>query len=265
MQARSSFAVLASLLLGVAALLSACGGASLPGRPGTVLVTGANRGIGLELARQYAARGWRVIATARRPEEATQLRELAAAHAGAVVIEALDVTDHAQIDALARRYRDRPLHLLINNAGITGGAPSQALGQMDYEVFRQVLEVNTVAPMKMAEAFLPQLAAAHGKVVTITSSQGSLARVGKARLYWYRASKAAVNMLMRNLAFDVQPRGIAVALVNPGAVDTDMMRGSSVALQEPADAVARIIAVIDRVTVESTGRFWDRKGGELPW
>lgn len=255
---------LAILLLTVPALLSARVIAGTEDS-GTVLITGANRGIGLELARQYAARGWRVIATARNPEEATELRRLAEANARTVTAETLDVTDHGQIDALARKYRDRPLHLLINNAGIFGGEPSQTLGHMNYEVFRQVLEVNTVAPMKMVEAFLPQLAAARGKVVTISSAQGSIGRVDDAQYYWYRASKVAVNMLMHSLAFDVKPNGIAVALVAPGPVATEMTRGANVPLQKPADAVVRIIAVIDRVTLATTGRYWDRSGDELPW
>jgi len=264
MRAWASFAVLAILLLTVPTLLPARDSAGTPGK-GTVLITGANRGIGLELARQYAARGWQVIATARKPEEATELRRLAEAYGGAVVVETLDVTNHLQIDALARKYRDRPCHLLINNAGITGGESSQLLGRMNYEVFRKVLEVNTVAPMKMAEAFLPQLVAAHGKVVTISSAQGSLSRVDDAQHYWYRASKVAVNMLMHSLAFDVRPNGIAVALVAPGPVDTGMNRSRNASLQEPVDAVARIIAVIDRVTLATTGRFWDRNGDDLPW
>jgi NAD(P)-dependent dehydrogenase (short-subunit alcohol dehydrogenase family) len=231
---------------------------------GTVLITGANRGIGLELARQYAARGWRVIATARKPGEAAELQRLAEP-GGSFTIETLDVSNHLQIDALARKYRDQPLHLLINNAGITGGEPSQTLGHMNYEVFRQVLEVNAIGPMKMAEAFLPQLVAAHGKIVTLSSAQASLGLVNDGQHYWYRASKVAVNMLMHSLAFNVKPKGVVVALVAPGPVATDMNRAGAETLQTPAVAVTRIIGVIDQVTLATTGRFWDRSGDELPW
>ncbi len=232
--------------------------------PPTVLITGANRGIGLELARQYAARGWRVIATARKPAEAAALAELAAAHPS-VVIEALDVTDGAAIAAIAAKYKDRPIDVLINNAGISGRR-GQALGSLDYDDYRVVLETNTIAPMRVTEALLPNVVAStQKKIVTISSSEGSISRVDSPRGYAYRSSKAAVNMLMRNLAFDVQARGVTVALVNPGPVDTDMMKGARIALQPPADAVEKVIGIIDRVTPEHTGRFWDYQGGELPW
>lgn len=229
-----------------------------------VLITGASRGIGLELARQYARRGWQVIATARRPAEAEALAAVAAAHP-AVTIEPLDVTDGAAIAALARKYHGRPIDLLINNAGIAGPR-GQGPGSFDYDAYRSVLETNTIAPLRIAEAFLPQVAAsAQRKIVTISTSEGSITQVNSPRGYWYRSSKAAVNMLMRNLAFDVQARGITVALVNPGPVDTDMMKGVPMPLQAPAEAVAKVIAIIDRLTPETTGRFWDFQGGELPW
>jgi NAD(P)-dependent dehydrogenase (short-subunit alcohol dehydrogenase family) len=230
----------------------------------TVLITGANRGIGLELARQYTARGWQVIATARHPAQATELAALAAGHP-AVAIEALDVTDAAAVAALAAKYRGRPIDVLINNAGITGPR-GQALGSFDYDAYRQVLDTNAIGPLRMAEAFLPNVAAgAGGKIVTLSSSEASIALVDSPRAYWYRSSKAAVNMLMRNLAFDVRARGVAVALVNPGPVDTDMMKGVRMPLQKPADAVAKVIGIIDRLTPQETGRFWDYQGAEVPW
>jgi len=233
--------------------------------PPTVLITGANRGIGLELARQYAARDWRVIATARRPAQAGELTALAAAHPR-VAIEPLDVTDAAAIATLAAKYAGQPIDVLINNAGIAGSRAGQGLGTLDYDLYRQVLETNVVAPMRVTEALLANVAAsAQKKIVTISSSEGSISGVDAPRGYWYRSSKAAVNMLMRNLAFDVRKRGISVALVNPGPVDTDMMKGVPMPLQRPADAVAKVIAIIDRVTLDTTGRFWDYEGGELPW
>jgi NAD(P)-dependent dehydrogenase (short-subunit alcohol dehydrogenase family) len=231
----------------------------------TVLVTGANRGIGLALARAYAARGWKVIGTARKPAEATELQALAASDRD-VSVEALDVTDHAQVDALAARLKGRPIDLLINNAGITGNIGSQVFGRLDYEVAREVFATNAIAPMKVSEALLPNLVAGQQKkLVTISSSEGSIGEVNAGRLYWYRASKAAVNMEMRNLAFAVNKDGIAVALVNPGPVATDMMKGARMPLQPVDEAAAKVIRQIDQLTLEKTARFWDYNGGELPW
>ncbi len=233
--------------------------------PATVLVTGANRGIGLSLARIYLERGWKVIATARRPEEAAALRTLAAADPD-LTVEALDVKDHAQINALAAGLRGRPIDLLINNAGVTGDRAAQVFGKFDYAVARDVMETNMIGPMKISEVLMPNLlAGTQKKLVTISSSEGSVGSVNAARSYWYRASKAAVNMTMRNLAFAVQKDGVAVALVNPGPVATDMMKGARIPLQPVDEAAAKVVGIIDALTLEKTGRFWDYAGGELPW
>ena len=230
----------------------------------TVLVTGANRGIGLAIARVYLTRGWNVIATARRPDEATALQALSAAHPR-LAIEPLDVTDHAQVDALAARWRGRPIDVLVNNAGIIA-RESQRFGQIDYAVFRQVLETNTIAPLKLTEALMPSLrAGAQRRIATISSGEGSLGSVNAARVYSYRASKAAVNMLMLNLAFELKAEGFAVGLLNPGPVDTDMMKNAPIALRPVDSAAARLVVLIDRLSVDNTGRFWDVTGVELPW
>lgn len=232
----------------------------------TVLITGSNRGIGLELARQYAARGWNVIATARHPDEAAELRRIAVAHPGRVVLEPLDVADHAGIDALAQRLAGRPIDLLVHNAGISGGMPNQMFGRMNYDVFREVLEVNTIGPMKLSEALLPNvLAGTQKKIVLIGTSEASFAAVDAARLYWYRSSKAAAHMLMLNLAFELKPRGVVVAVISPGPVDTDFMKGVRMPLQPPAVSVAKVIGVIDRLDLDDTGRFWEHEGGQRPW
>ncbi len=231
----------------------------------TVLITGANRGIGLALTRVYAARGWKVVATARKPGEATELRALAAADPD-VRIEPLDVTDHRQVDALASKYQGQPVDLLINNAGITGAREGQVFGRLDYAVARSVFETNVLAPMKLAEALMPNLlAGTQKKIVTISSSEGSVTGVNSARQYWYRTSKAGVNMAMRNLAFEVRKSGVAVAMVNPGPVATDMMAGARIPLQPVDEAAGKVIGIIDRLTLDTTGRFWDYAGGELPW
>ena len=233
---------------------------------GTVLITGSNRGIGLELARQYAARGWQVIATARKPAEAAELRKIAADHPRNVELETLDVADHASIDALAKKLGGRPIDLLLHNAGISGGVPNQMFGRMNYDAFREVLEVNTIGPMKLTESLMPNvLASAQKKVVLIGTSEASFKSINAGRLYWYRSSKAAAHMLMLNLAFELKPKGVAVGVINPGPVDTDMMKGVRMPLQPPAVSVGKVIGLIDRLDVDHTGRFWDYEGGELSW
>jgi NAD(P)-dependent dehydrogenase (short-subunit alcohol dehydrogenase family) len=264
MRPRRAILVALSFILGVGALAAPASRAQ--DSPGTVLITGANRGIGLALAREYVVAGWTLVATARKPADAADLKALAAANPGRVSIEALDVLDHASIDALAKKYRDRPIDILINNAGITGNRFQQVPGKFDYAEFRQVFETNVVAPLKIADTFLPQVQASRlKKIVVISSSEGSIAGVKRPGGYFYRSSKSAVNMVMRNLALELKPRGITVVIVNPGPVDTDMMKGAPIPLQSPAEAAGRVIAVTTKATLEDTGKFWDHLGGELPW
>lgn len=232
----------------------------------TVLITGSNRGIGLEFARRYAARGWRVIATCRHPAAAAALHELTAGQPR-VVVEALDVADHATVDALAAKYARQPIDVLLNNAGIGGGSDNQAFGRLRYDVFPQLMKVNAEGPIKMCEAFLAQVAASgQKKMITVSSSQGSIGRVTMPMLYWYRSSKAAVNMLMRNLAFELKGRGIVVGLVTPGPTDTDFMAGLPKKMLRPvADAVTDMMREIDGLDLSRTGQFLGFKGDVLPW
>jgi NAD(P)-dependent dehydrogenase (short-subunit alcohol dehydrogenase family) len=233
----------------------------------TALITGSNRGIGLEYVRQYAAQGWKVIATCRNPAEATELQALAKANP-AVVVEKMDVTDLDQVDALAAKYKDKPIDVVANNAGFTGSMMSQMFGKkMDWQVFEQVLKTNVVGPLKVADAFLPNLLASQQKkLVNVSSSEGSIAGVNSPRLYFYRASKAALNMEMRNLAFALKGKGVAVALINPGPVDTDMMKGLPKAmLRKKEDAVKDLIRITDQLNLENTGSFWNFDGTALPW
>lgn len=223
----------------------------------TVLITGANRGLGLEFTRQYVARGWRVIATARRPEAADDLKAVAAEYPGLVLIEKLDVQDFDVIDALAAKYADTPIDILLNNAGIGGGAENQIFRKLQYDVFEDVLLTDTIAPLKMSEAFYEHvLASNQKKIVVVSSSEGSIGGATQPRLYFYRASKAAVNMVMVNLALQLKRRGISVCMVNPGPTDTDFMAGLPKAmLRPPADAVTDMIRQIDGLNVENTGSF----------
>lgn len=236
----------------------------------TVLITGANRGIGLALADHYASQGWRVIATTRNPESSGDLKTLAQRHP-AITIERLDVTDLAAIDALALKYKGAPIDILLNNAGILGGLDTQKLGQLEYDVFTQVMAVNALGPIKMAEAFLDNVAASQQKkIMTMTSSQGSvqLARPGGG--YFYSASKSAVNMLMRKLALDLYRRGIVVGLLDPGAVDTNLMKpikdaGFPIPLVAPEEAVKDLATVIENYNMKNTGTYLTYKGKVQPW
>jgi len=231
----------------------------------TVLVTGANRGLGLEFARRYADRGWRVIATARDPESASALQALAGS-AAALLIEPLDVTNHGQIDWLAARYAKHPIDVLLNNAGIGGGGENQLFGRLNYPVLDQVMAVNAAGPIKMCEAFLPHVqAGTQKKLITVSSSQGSIASVEMPMLYWYRASKAAVNMLMVNLALQLRRRGIIVGLVTPGATDTDFMAGVNMPLRDPGEAAEDMMRNIERFTPELSGTFLNYTGEVIPW
>ena len=249
---------------GAAAGPAAASGA--PTAPPTVLVTGANRGIGLALARQYATRGWTVIATARDLAAAAELRELAARHPDRIVLETLDVTDHAGVDALAKRLAGRPIDLLLHNAGVSGGPEKQMFGRLDYQAFRDTLEVNTLGPMKVTEALVANvLAGSQKKIVLIGTSEAWFRSINAGRMYWYRGSKAAAHMLMLNLAFELKPKGVTVGVINPGPVATDMMKGLRMPMQSPDESVAKVIGIIDRLELANTGKFWDYERGEQPW
>ncbi len=233
------------------------------GRP-TVLITGSNRGIGLALANEYAAQGWHVIATCRTPSKATDLQALAAQNPH-VVIEELDVTDFDEIDALAAKYEGVPIDVLLNNAGIAGGRDAQILGKFKYEAMEKVMAVNVVGPLRMAEAFVDNVAASdQKKIITISSTQGSIAKTF-GMSYFYRASKTAVNMVMHNLAMELKGRGITVGLVSPGMVDTDLMKGLPLPLIPPAESAAAIYKVVEDFDLDKTGSFISHRGEVVPW
>ncbi|HLT78612.1 MAG TPA: SDR family oxidoreductase [Ferrovibrio sp.] len=224
----------------------------------TLLITGANRGIGLELTRQYAADGWDVIACARQPDKADELKALGSR----VTVEALDVTDYAAVDRLAETYKDRPIDLLINNAGIYG-IRNPPLTIADFDDYLKVLQVNAVAPMKVTLAMLPALKKAKAaKIATISSRMGSIGSDGSGA-YVYRASKAAINAAMHSLALDLRPTGITCILLHPGWVKTDMGgQGADITPQVSASGIRSVIA---RATAADTGRFFNYDGAEIPW
>ena len=219
----------------------------------TVLITGANRGIGLELARQYAAAGWQVIGTARRPDDAQALNET-----GAEVWQ-LDVTDQQSVDRLESSLDDRPIDLLINNAGIL--TLTWTLEEVDFEQFNRHLAVNTV---RVTKALLPNLRAGEMKtVVNVTSNLGSIGENADGGFYGYRESKAALNMFTRSLAADLGPEGFTSIVVHPGWVKTDM--GGTSAPVEVEDSAAGIRRVIDSLSPADNGTFWTFEGDQMAW
>jgi len=225
----------------------------------TILVTSSNRGIGHEFVRQFAADGWRALAGCRHPEEAGE--ELRGLGSGVRPI-AMDVTDLASVEAVARED-DEPVDLLINSAGIMGQL-DDAPGEVNYAKWARVLDTNTMGPVRVLDAFADRLAAAGGaKALTLTSGMGSIGDVGSGYAMMYRVSKAAVNMAMRARALQLAPRGIVVAVINPGFVRTDM--GGPGASISPEESVRAMRGVIDALTPEQAGSFLNWRGGTWPW
>ncbi len=260
---RWAVGILASVIAGVS--LPAGSALALDPDAPVVLITGSNRGIGLGLARHFAAQGWNVIATCRKPKNATELQALAAQNPR-VVIEKLDVTDNDRIRALAAQYRDTPIDVLLNNAGISGGMKNESLGALNYGVFNQIMAVNAVAPVRMAEAFMEHVAASEQKkIMNISSGEGSVASVRGGRLYFYRSSKRALNMMMHTMAKEVAGRGIVVGLLGPGAVDTDMMRGIPIPKLSVEKSASDLYEVIAGFDAESSGMFIHHDGTPIPW
>jgi NAD(P)-dependent dehydrogenase (short-subunit alcohol dehydrogenase family) len=216
-----------------------------------IVITGANRGIGLALARAYKARGDKVVAACR--VTSTDLDAL-----GIDIREGVEVSDDAAVDRFASSLTGT-VDVLINNAGIH---TNETLDDLSFDRIRRQYEVNALGPLRVTRALLPRLGAG-GKVVIVTSRSGSIGDNGSGHTYGYRMSKAAVNMAGVNLAIDLKPRGIAVLLLHPGMVRTDMSRSPQAV--EAADAAARMVKRIDELNLETTGRFLHAEGYELPW
>jgi NAD(P)-dependent dehydrogenase (short-subunit alcohol dehydrogenase family) len=218
-----------------------------------VVITGANRGIGLELARVYSERGWLVVGVCR--QSSPELTEVAEK-----VVDDIDVT-HADgiarlVDALSEVGS---IDLLINNAGLL---QDEQLGSIEYDSIRIQMEVNAYGPLRVAEALLPFIPEG-GKIVNITSRMGSIADNTSGGRYGYRASKAALNAFGKSLAMDLKPKGIAVAQLHPGYVKTRMVNFGG--MISPEEAAAGLAQRIDGLNLENTGSFWHSNGEELPW
>jgi len=229
----------------------------------SVLVTGANRGLGFEFARQYLADGWQVYAACRDPVAASELRQLAEDSGERLQILAMDVTDAGSVKAAAAELDVQAIDLLLNNSGIIG-PQSQTIGNIDYDDWAKVLDVNTMGPMRVSEAFVEHVAGSDRKlIVTLTSGMGSLADNTSGGSIAYRSSKAAVNMVMRSLAIDLASRGITCVVVNPGWVQTDM--GGANATLTPAESVTALRGLIETLGPAQSGKFFNYDGREYAW
>jgi NAD(P)-dependent dehydrogenase (short-subunit alcohol dehydrogenase family) len=227
----------------------------------TILITGANRGIGLEFVRQYLAEGADVIACCRAPERAEALGGLAAG--GRARVMGLDVASEASIASLASALAGQPIDVLINNAGVMGPERQSAV-QVDADDWLRTFRVNTIAPVRLSQALHANLKAGRDKkVVAITSQLGSTANNTGGNYYAYRASKAALNNAMRGLARDWAGEGICVGIFHPGWVQTDM--GGAGAPVTPEQSVCGLRARIAELNAGNSGTFRDYAGAELPW
>lgn len=228
----------------------------------SIIITGANRGLGLEFARQYAEAGWRVYAGCREPHCAGNLHDLARAHPK-VSYHGVDVRDHKQIDALAGDLAHEKIDVLLNNAGIYHDH-GENFGHLDYDAWTESFRVNTLAAAKMAEAFFLHIARSEKRlIVAITSLMGSIADNGSGGYYPYRSSKAALNAVMKSLSIDLKPKKIGALILHPGWVKTDM--GGPNAEITPAVSVRGMRNVIERFTLKDSGKFFNYDGKELPW
>lgn len=236
----------------------------------TVLITGANRGIGFEFAKQYAAKGWQVIAGARNPDGANDLHALAEEYPG-VSIEPLDVSDPDSVDRLADKLSGQAIDLVVNNAGIFGEFGDQMFGGLKIDLFDTFMRTNALGPLKMCEAFLPHVKSSQQKkMVSITSQAGSFALDSGdlPGMYYYKSSKAAQNMIMRNIAKDVKKDGVTVGILSPGMVNTAgelPPERRFPGIIEPPESIAGMIEVIDGLSLENSGSFIRYNGEPQPW
>ena len=239
----------------------------------TVLITGSNSGIGLEFAKQYAARGWDVVATHRRDTAPESLVALKSEYPDLVRIETMDVVNHAQIDALAAKLKGTPIDVLINNAGITGNfsdptAP-QSFGSLAYDQWEDFMRINALGPLKVSEAFAPHVKASEDKkILAVSSLAGSFGYQGPniPGGYWYKSSKATLNMYMKNIANDLKSEGVIVAVLSPGTVRVEKVGDVDFpGLIEPEDSIAGMISVIDGLTIANSGAYYRYDGTPQPF
>lgn len=230
----------------------------------SILITGSNRGLGLEWARQYAAEAWRVYASCRRPDEAADLQQLADIYP-AVTLHRLDVTHQDEIDSLAAGLAKETIDILLNNAGVYLEKFDDKVGDpLNYEDWLRTLEVNTLGAMRVTEAFVDHVAHSRRRlVIAITSHMGSIAEITSPRSYYYRSSKAALNASMKGLSLELKSRGIGTLLLHPGWVQTRM--GGPGARITAEQSVRGMRSAVERFSLADTGRFLRYDGSEIPW
>lgn len=218
----------------------------------TAVITGANRGIGLALSQQIAAKGWDIIAICR--SESEEIEAIAS-----MVISGIDVTDPEDIQQIKKIIGDQQVDLLINNAGLL---KDEKLGEINYDSLREQFEINALSPLQVTEALIPNMVEG-SKIANITSRMGSIADNDSGGRYGYRASKAALNAIGKSLAEDLKNKGIAVAQLHPGWVQTRMVDFSGLISAEAS--AAGLIQRIEELDLSNTGGFWHTNGEELPW
>jgi NAD(P)-dependent dehydrogenase (short-subunit alcohol dehydrogenase family) len=267
----SRIALFAYLFLALLAGFPTSGAAEINPDAPTILITGSNRGIGLEFVRQYTALGWNVIATCRRPHEADVLSGLAAEHSN-ITIEELDVLRHDMIDALAKKYKKQPIDVLLNVAGFFGDnlqMRGSFFPRLNYDLWELYVETNAIGPLKMAEAFFDSVAISdQKKIMTVSSQQGSIEDSYGPGSFFYRGSKAALNMFMHTLADQskVTRADVLIGLFSPGLIIDDRTRNLPLeGKEERPVSVAGMISVIENFTPEMSGGFYKYTGDAVPW
>ncbi len=228
----------------------------------TLLVTGSNRGIGLEIVRHYAQLGWQVHACCRQPDQAQDLQALAQ-QTSAIQIHPLDISDETQIAALSAELKDISIDLLFNNAGIYG-QQNASFGNTDSQQWLDCFYINCIAQLKMCEAFVEQVTKSQLKTIaSMSSKMGSMADNGSGGSYVYRSSKAALNAVMKSASIDLKPRGIKVAILHPGWVKTDM--GGTHAEISTTESVQQMRTTLEKLTLNNSGSFFEIDGSIIPW
>ncbi len=223
---------------------------------GVILVTGANRGLGLEFTKQLQETGYEVIGTARSPGKADELKATGAR------VEQLDVASPESVQALANRLKGIPIQMLINNAGMLNRTDS-SLDSLDFEVMERTFQVNSLGPLRVTQALLPNLQAGEKKtIVNISSIMGSI-ELSTGGSYSYRTSKTALNQINNIISAELAPQGFTSVVIHPGWVRTDM--GGSAASLAVTESISAVLEVIEGLTIESTGKFYNYDGKELPW
>jgi len=228
----------------------------------TILITGCNRGIGLELTKHFSKANYKIHACCRTPETSGELQSLASSNSN-ITIHKLDVSNHNEIEQLAKTLKGEAIDILLNNAGIYGKTPA-SFGNIDYKNWEEVFKINTIAPMKMAESFIDNIVASDLKIIAnISSKVGSIADNSSGGSYTYRSSKTALNMVTKSLSVDLADKGITAIALHPGWVKTDM--GGPNALIDTKKSVSGLAAIILSTDLSKSGKFFNYDGSEISW